>query len=600
MQARHPLPFGRPRRSGWVLGIGGVVLVLTVLWSLPLLRLVLAYGLYEAGVAVTVWHLPNIPPAAWFTPERSRWIDHHPPLTKIMALATWGMLVLVGWSVLNGVRNRFGYRPTTSQGSARWPTRSECLRLWCWPRVPSVAALVLWGIARVVPRRARKRRPVWIVMMERRLRLWQARPRASIFELGWYRGMWLSLSVRQMWEHIFIVGPSGAGKSQRYIIPAILREWGQRAFVVFDLKGELRALTEPTIRQRLPTWVVDPRNPTARHFNPLQHIHDEQTAYRFAKLWFDLAGRGKPPWDAYAEDVVVMLILHLRGTEPDAPFAKLVDAATTITFPQMKGLISRTPVAWVREHGKAWLDNTGGNVEQVSTILSNVQRGFLRYDTQLVRDLTASDELPLAELASRSIGCYVCISDSDIDALKPFVAFLFDCLFQTLQLAADTSPGRHLPHGVAIYLDEFTNIGAIPEFPQFLTKARSRWIGLVLAFQTFAQLEAVYGKTIYSVITDMCKTKILLRHCGERERTYFSEILGVTTVLTSSYHQSSSGHGMSMREARRALQTPDELYHLDDDEAIVVTGWARGMRVQIPPAYARRTFRQVAALHRHP
>jgi|GEM_PF-3004410 len=606
MRAVRTTAFGRPARSGCVIGwlrvISGAALVVTVLWSLPWLRLLLAYGLYELGVAITVWHLPNIVPSAWFGPQRSRWIDHHPQLNVSTAIATWVLLGLVVVAVITWLRNRWWYRPTDSQGSARWPTRWECLRLWRGPTVPSVSALGLTVIQRVAPRQKGVRRAAWIVATERRLRVRRARarPRASIFELGRYQGMWLALQARHLWEHVFIVGPPGEGKSQRYIIPAILREWGQRAFVAFDLKGELRAITEPTIRQRMPTWVLDPRDPTARHFNPLKHIHDEQTAYRFAKLWFDLAGRGKPPWDAYAEDVVAMLIIHLRATEPDAPFSKLIDALTTITFNQMKGLITRSPVAWVREHGKAWLDNTGGNAEQVSSILSNVQRGFLRYATPLVHDLTASDEMPLADLATTPIGCYICISDTDSDALKPIVAFLFDRLFVTLQSAADTCPGRHLPHGVAIYLDEFANIGAIPEFPQFLTKARSRWIGLVLAFQSFAQLEAVYGKTIQSVITDVCKTKILLRHSGERERKYFSEILGITTVLMPSYNSTATGRGIGVREGRRQLQTTDELYSMETDEAIVITGWARGMRVQVPPAYARLAFRQVAALRHTP
>ena len=75
--------------------------------------------------------------------------------------------------------------------------------------------------------------------------------------------------------------------------------------------------------------------------------------------------------------------------------------------------------------------------------------------------------------------------------IVPFAFFQpsFSTVFQTLTRQADIDFKGQLPLHVRVYLDEFANIGEIPDFAEQTSTVRSRNMSLVPILQNIAQLQ---------------------------------------------------------------------------------------------------------------
>ena len=72
------------------------------------------------------------------------------------------------------------------------------------------------------------------------------------------------------------------------------------------------------------------------------------------------------------------------------------------------------------------------------------------------------------------------------------------------------------------YLDEFTNLGYIPGFGGYISTARSSGVAMLLAIQSFSQLDDRYGKAIKENILANTVNHLLLPGAGLEETQYYS------------------------------------------------------------------------------
>ena len=141
-----------------------------------------------------------------------------------------------------------------------------------------------------------------------------------------------------------------------------------------------------------------------------------------------------------------------------------------------------------------------------------------------------------------------------------------------------------LPIHVRFLLDEFSNIGEIPNFDKMLSTMRKYEISCTIILQSLAQIKAQYDK-IWEVIVGNCDTKVFLGSSENETTKYMSEILGKATIRTIDTSQSKSATSGSLstsfKKDGRELMTPSELANMDNDHCIVVI---RGM----DPFYMRK------------
>ena len=146
-------------------------------------------------------------------------------------------------------------------------------------------------------------------------------------------------------------------------------------------------------------------------------------------------------------------------------------------------------------------------------------------------------------------------------------------MIQQLYNYADLNGGR-LQVPVFFILDEFANIGRIPDFDKKISTSRSRGIQFSVILQNLDQLEAVYEKS-YETIMGNCDTHVFLGSNSYKTVEYFSKALGEKTIsrenkgTNKDKHFHKQGYNYSDQIMGRALMTPDELRRMDNDDCII-------------------------------
>lgn len=130
--------------------------------------------------------------------------------------------------------------------------------------------------------------------------------------------------------------------------------------------------------------------------------------------------------------------------------------------------------------------------------------------------------------------------------------------------------GLRLPFHVRLMMDEFANIGEIPDFTQKLSTMRKYEISCTIILQSLSQIKKMYEKD-WGTILGNCDSLLFLG-CPEYEtQEYISKRLGKATVKVrnSSVSKGSKGsHSLSYNLTARDLMTPEEVGLMGDQECL--------------------------------
>ncbi len=187
-----------------------------------------------------------------------------------------------------------------------------------------------------------------------------------------------------------------------------------------------------------------------------------------------------------------------------------------------------------------------------------------------VLEITSYDELQLDKLGDELSAMFVIISDTDA-TFNFLVAIMYSQLFNLLCTKADNSKGGRLTYHVRCLLDEFANIGEIPQFEKLIATIRSREISASIILQAKSQLKAIY-KDNADTIEGNCDTLLFL---GGKEKSTLKEIsesLGKETIdsfNTSTNRGQSESYGMNYQKLGKELKSQDELAVMDGGKCIL-------------------------------
>lgn len=357
-------------------------------------------------------------------------------------------------------------------------------------------------------------------------------------------------------RHVLVIGATGTGKSRLIIMPSLLyslRAQEKRSFVVFDVKGELRAATERvaadngfTIRSinfRDPSdgnaW-----NPFCRA-NRLYAAGDAKSRKMAWKLVEDMIdsifrdppnGKIDPFWRTNSanlfrgictllweqgRNLTLLDVLRLSDSIP----ADKDDDYRCELFTQADRCRKASTVHRLLAGFRAASNQTRGNI--VSSY-----RGYLAPMTARddVLEMVSSDAtINFQELGTTPTVLYIVLPD-DTTALGALQSMLLTQLMQEMNECAMKHGGR-MPIRTEMYLDEVCNIKpAIPSLETALTIARSRGIRYILAIQSYAQLYGVYGAAAETIAAN-CSSWIALNIAkDETFRTKLSQLCGSNAV----------------------------------------------------------------------
>ena len=380
--------------------------------------------------------------------------------------------------------------------------------------------------------------------------------------------------------NVLVVGGSGSGKSASYSIPNAYQMLG--SYIFTDPKGELYDRTAGYLKQHgYEIKVLNLVKPQySDGYNPLMHISSEidvdVIANTIVKGQKSDGGGSDPFWDDSAEMLLKALIYYLMAARPEedqnlASCAELVRAANSNGGSNLlTELISKLPYDHPARMNYKSIEIAPEKT--YSSILSTLQSKLGKFDSKEIAELTSTDTIKFEDIGNKKTAVYVISSDTH-GAYDFLLTIFFSQMIQQLYNFADDNGGR-LKVPAYFILDEFANIGKIPDFDKKISTSRSRKISFSVILQNLDQLEAIYDKS-YETIIGNCDTHVFLGSNSYKTVEYFSKALGEKTIERESisvsrdkgYHR--TGTSDSDQIMARALMTPDELRRLDNDLCII-------------------------------
>jgi len=380
--------------------------------------------------------------------------------------------------------------------------------------------------------------------------------------------------------NVLVVGGSGSGKSASYSIPNAYQMLG--SYVFTDPKGELYDRTAGYLKQHgydiKVLNLVRPQNSDG--YNPLMHISSEidvdVIANTIVKGQKTEGGGSDPFWDDSAEMLLKALIYYLMATRPEeeqnlASCAELVRAANSNGGSNLlTELMSKLPYDHPARMNYKSIEIAPEKT--YSSILSTLQSKLGKFDSKEIAELTSTDTINFEDIGNKKTAVYVISSDTHT-AYDFLLTIFFAQMIQQLYNYADENGGA-LKVPTYFILDEFANIGKVPDFDKKISTSRSRKISFSVILQNLDQLEAVYEKS-YETIIGNCDTHVFLGSNSYKTVEYFSKALGEKTIERDSISINKdrqyfrTGQSISDQVMARALMTPDELRRMDNDLCII-------------------------------
>lgn len=373
---------------------------------------------------------------------------------------------------------------------------------------------------------------------------------------------------------------SGSGKSASYSIPNAYQCLG--SYIFTDPKGELYDRTAGYLKEQgYEIKVLNLVRPQySDGYNPLMHISSELDvdviANTVIKGQKSDSNTSDPYWDDMAEMLLKALIYYLIATRPEeeqnlASCAELVRAAnnkggSNLLTELMSQLPYDHPARMYYKSIEIAPEKTYGS------ILSSLQSKLGKFDSKEIAELTSTDTIDFEEIGNRKTAVYVISSDTHT-AYDFLLTIFFSQMIQQLYDYADLNGGS-LKEQTFFILDEFANIGKIPDFDKKISTSRSRKISFSVILQNIDQLEAVYEKS-YETIMGNCDTHLFLGSNSYKTVEYFSKALGEKTIgrdnisINRDRQNWKTGKSVSDQVMARALMTPDELRRMDNDDCII-------------------------------
>ena len=381
------------------------------------------------------------------------------------------------------------------------------------------------------------------------------------------------------------IGSSGSGKTRFWLTPQLLQ--AHSSYVVVDPKGGVLGQVGSFLQKR--GYKIKVFNSIdfskSMHYNPLAYIKTEADILKFVNaLISNTKGEGKEgdPFWTKAETLLYCALLGyiiFEGAEEDRNMNTLVDMISGMEVKEddedflnavdymFKGLEQRKPNCFAVKQYKKYKLSSG---KTLKSILVSCGARLSPFDIKELRDIMTEDELELDTMGDRKTALFLIMSDTDT-TFNFVIAMLQSQLFNLLCDKADDLYNGRLPVHVRCLLDEFANIGQIPNFDKLIATIRSREISASIILQSQSQLKTIY-KDAADTIVGNCDSTLFLGGKEKGTLKEISELLGKETIDSLSQSENrgaQTSHGLSYQKLGKELMTQDEIAVMDGGKCIL-------------------------------
>lgn len=390
-------------------------------------------------------------------------------------------------------------------------------------------------------------------------------------------------------KNVCVIGGSGSGKTRFFVKPNLLQM--NADFIVTDPKGTIVNEVGMALKNvgKYRIKILNTVNfEKSMRYNPLAYVKKEEDILKLVEtIIANTSGNNKDNQDFWvkAEKLLYQAYLSLITTKfpkEEQHLGTLIDLISYSTVKEddedaknavdilFDKLEEENPESFALKQYKAYKLAAG---KTTKSILISCATRLAPLNIPAVRNLLREDELNLDKLGENTknkTALFVIIPDTDA-TFNFIVSIMYSQLFNMLCTKADEKYGGGLPVHVRFLLDEFANIGLIPNFDKLIATIRSRNISTSIILQTQSQLKSIYKDNADTIIGN-CDTTIFL---GGKEKSTvkaLSEDLGKQTI--DDYNESrtrsnNDSYGQNYSKLSRSLMTEDELQTMERDTCIV-------------------------------
>ena len=322
-------------------------------------------------------------------------------------------------------------------------------------------------------------------------------------------------------KNVLVIGGSGSGKTRFFVKPNIMQctKTKGTSLVVTDPKGTLvvecgKMLVAAGYDVRILNTINFKKS---MHYNPLSYIHSETDILKLVTaLIANTKGEGKAGEDFWVKAETLLYIaligyIHYELPQEKQNFATLIDMLDKMQVREddedfrneideiFDDLAQRKPGHFaVRQYQKYKM----ASGKTAKSILVSCGARLAVFDIEELREITSYDELSLDTIGDKRTALFLIMSDTDA-SFSFLISLAYSQLFNLLCEKADDVYGGRLPVHVRCLIDEFANIGQIPNFEKLIATIRSREISASIILQAQSQLKSIY-KDNADTITGNC------------------------------------------------------------------------------------------------
>lgn len=403
-------------------------------------------------------------------------------------------------------------------------------------------------------------------------------------------------------KNVLVIGGSGSGKTRFFIKPNIMQCTKTKGYslVVTDPKGTLVVeCGKMLVAAGYDVRVFNTINfKKSMHYNPFAYIHSEKDILKLVTtLIANTKGDGKSGDDFWqkAETLLYMALIgyiHYELPPSRQNFTTLIDMLNSMDVREddedyrnpvdrtFEKLAQKQPDHFaVRQYAKYRM--AAGKTAK--SILVSCGARLAVFDIAELREITSYDELGLDTIGERRTVLFLIMSDTDA-SFNFLISLAYSQMFNLLCEKADDEHGGRLPVHVRCLIDEFANIGQIPNFEKLIATIRSREISACIVLQAKSQLKSIY-KDNADTIEGNCDTLLFL---GGKEKTTLKEmeeLLGKETIDTFNTGENRGrevSHSLNYQKLGKSLMSVDELAVMDGGKCILQL---RGVRPFLSDKY---------------
>lgn len=387
-------------------------------------------------------------------------------------------------------------------------------------------------------------------------------------------------------KNVVVIGGSGSGKTRFFVKPNLMQL--HSSYCITDPKGTILLECGRLLEKN--GYVIKSLNTInfkkSMHYNPLAYIKSEKDILKLVNVLIEnTKGEGeKSSEDFWVKSERLLYSAYIgyiwyEAPEEEKNFITLLDminaseareddenfkSAVDMLFDRLE---EKEPEHFAVRQYKKYKLSAG---KTAKSILVSCGARLAPFDIKELRDLIEYDELELDTLGDRKTAFFVIISDTDA-TFNFIVAMMYSQLFNLLCDKADNEYGGRLPVHVRCLLDEFANIGKIPNFEKLIATIRSREISACIILQAQSQLKAIYKDNADTIIGN-CDSTLFLGGKEKSTLKEISEVLGKETIdmfNTSETRSNQNSYGLNYQKLGKALMSEDELAVMDGGKCIL-------------------------------